>query len=42
VQLTATRQQRAITRFIVRFRARYRAMTTCAKGYVIDACSNAP
>ena len=41
-QLTATREQRAITRFIERFRARYRAMTTCAKGYVIDACSNAP
>jgi SurA N-terminal domain len=42
VLLTATREQRAITRFIERFRARYRAMTTCAKGYVIDACSNAP
>ena len=42
VHLTATRRQRAITRFIERFRARYRAMTTCAKGYVIDACSNAP
>jgi foldase protein PrsA len=42
VQLTATREQRAITRFIERFRARYRAITTCAKGYVIDACSNAP
>ena len=41
VQLTASREQRAITRFIERFRARYRAMTTCAKGYVIDACSNA-
>lgn len=41
-QLTATREQRAITRFIERFRARYRAMTTCAEGYVIDACSNAP
>jgi SurA N-terminal domain len=40
--LTATREQRAITRFIETFRARYRAMTTCAKGYVIDACSNAP
>jgi SurA-like protein len=42
VHLTATRRQRAITRFIESFRARYRAMTTCAKGYVIDACSNAP
>jgi hypothetical protein len=41
-QLTATREQRAITRFIESFRARYRAMTTCAEGYVIHACSNAP
>jgi hypothetical protein len=40
VQLTATRQQRALARFIDEFRSRYRAMTTCAKGYVIDACSN--
>jgi BMFP domain-containing protein YqiC len=42
VQLTATRQQRAIARFLDQFRSRYRTMTTCAKGYVIDACSNAP
>jgi hypothetical protein len=42
VQLTATRRQRALARFIDDFRSRYRAMTTCAKGYVIDACSNAP
>ena len=40
VHLNATREQRAVTRFIERFRARYREMTTCAKGYVIDACSN--
>jgi hypothetical protein len=42
VHLTATREQRTITRFIESFRARYRAMTTCAQGYVIEACSNAP
>ena len=41
VQLTASRRQRAITRFIEEFRSRYRAVTVCAKGYVIDACSNA-
>jgi SurA N-terminal domain len=41
-RLTAERRQRAITRFVESFRARYRTMTTCAKGYVIDACSNAP
>jgi hypothetical protein len=42
VQLTATRRQRATARFLDEFRSRYRAMTTCAKGYVIDACSNGP
>jgi hypothetical protein len=42
VQLTATRRQRATARFLDDFRSRYRARTTCAKGYVIDACSNAP
>jgi hypothetical protein len=42
VQLTAGRRQRALPGFIDEFRSRYRAMTTCAKGYVIDACSNAP
>lgn len=42
VQLFATRQQRALARFIDEFRSRYRAMTTCAKGYVIDSCSNGP
>jgi hypothetical protein len=40
VQLTAGRRQRAITRFIDEFRSRYRKVTTCAKGYVMDACSN--
>jgi hypothetical protein len=40
VQLTASRRQRAIARFIDEFRSRYRARTTCAKGYVIEACSN--
>ena len=40
VQLTAARRQRATARFLDEFRSRYRAMTTCAKGYVIDACSN--
>ena len=42
VQLTAARRQRATARFLDDFRSRYRARTTCAKGYVIDACSNAP
>jgi hypothetical protein len=42
VQLTATRRQRAIARFLDEFRSRYRTMTTCATGYAIDACSNAP
>jgi hypothetical protein len=41
-QLKATRQQRALARFIRVFRSRYRAVTVCADGYVMDACSNAP
>jgi hypothetical protein len=41
-QLKATRQQRALARFIDRFRSRYRKVTVCAEGYVIDNCSNAP
>lgn len=39
--LTATREQRAINRFITDFRSRYRAITVCADGYVIAECSNA-
>ena len=42
LQLTAARKQRALARFIVDFRSRYRAVTVCADGYVMDACSNAP
>jgi SurA N-terminal domain len=42
VQLTSARRQRALARFIVGFRSRYRAVTLCAEGYVMDACSNAP
>jgi hypothetical protein len=42
LQLTSARKQRALARFIVDFRSRYRAVTVCADGYVMDACSNAP
>ena len=42
VQLNSARKQRALARFIVGFRSRYREMTLCADGYVMDACSNAP
>jgi SurA N-terminal domain len=42
VQLNSARKQRALARFIVDFRSRYRALTVCADGYVMDACSNAP
>ena len=42
VQLNSARKQRALARFIVGFRSRYRAVTLCADGYVMDACSNAP
>jgi hypothetical protein len=40
LQLTAARRQRAIARFLAGFRSRYRGVTVCADGYVIDACSN--
>jgi hypothetical protein len=40
-QLKAQRQQRALARFISGFRSRYREVTVCAEGYVIDDCSNA-
>jgi SurA-like protein len=39
--LTARREQRAIDRFIRDFRARYRAITVCADGYVVAECGNA-
>jgi hypothetical protein len=42
VLLTARREQRAIARFTAEFRSRYRAITVCADGYVISACSNTP
>jgi foldase protein PrsA len=41
VHLTSTRRQSAIARFLDEFRSRYRAITVCETGYVIDACSNA-
>jgi hypothetical protein len=37
--LTARRQMRALDRFITDFRARYRAITVCAEGYVVAECS---
>jgi SurA N-terminal domain len=38
--LTARRRQRAVNRFVADFRARYRAITVCADGYVVDECGN--
>jgi hypothetical protein len=40
VQLKATRQQRALGRFLTEFRSGYRAITVCERGYVIPECSN--
>jgi hypothetical protein len=36
--LRAIRQQRALARFTVDFRGRYRAITVCADGYVVGEC----
>jgi SurA N-terminal domain len=38
--LTAERRQDAVVRFVADFRARYRAITVCADGYVLDVCGN--
>jgi parvulin-like peptidyl-prolyl isomerase len=38
--LTAQRRQRAVSRFVADFRARYREITVCADGYVVDVCGN--
>ena len=40
VQLQATREQRALARFLAEFRSGYRAITVCETGYVIPECSN--
>jgi hypothetical protein len=40
--LTATHQQRAITRSVRAFQLRWRGLTVCAEGYVIAECSNGP
>jgi SurA N-terminal domain len=37
-RVRARRQQRALERFIVDFRARWRAETSCADGYVVREC----
>jgi hypothetical protein len=40
VQLKATRQQRALSRFLTEFRSGYRAITVCRRAYVVPECSN--
>jgi foldase protein PrsA len=40
--LRAEHQQRELDRFIQDYRARYKAITVCADGYVVAECSNAP
>ena len=40
VQLQATREQRALARFLAEFRSGDRAITVCETGYVIPECSN--
>src|SRR3954452_982807 len=40
--LTSQNQQKALNDFVKDFQKRYKDMTDCAKGYVVDQCSNAP
>jgi foldase protein PrsA len=35
-------QQKALNDFVKDFQKRYKAMTNCAKGFVVDQCKNAP
>src|SRR3954467_1134205 len=40
--LQSQQQQKALNDFVKDFQDRYKDMTDCAKGYVVDQCSNAP
>jgi foldase protein PrsA len=40
--LQSQNQQKAINDFVKDYQDRYTKMTTCAKGYVVDQCNNAP
>jgi foldase protein PrsA len=35
-------QQKALNDFVTSFQKRYKAMTSCAKGYIVPQCKNAP
>jgi foldase protein PrsA len=40
--LQSQQQQTALNNFVKDFQKRYKDMTKCAKGYIVDQCSNAP
>jgi foldase protein PrsA len=40
--LQSQQQQKALNDFVKDFQKRYKDMTKCAKGYIVDQCSNAP
>jgi foldase protein PrsA len=40
--LQSQQQQKALNDFVKDFQKRYKDMTNCAKGYVVDQCKNAP
>jgi foldase protein PrsA len=40
--LTTTNQNNAISAFVKRFNAKWISRTTCAKGYIVSDCKNAP
>jgi len=40
--LRSQTQEQALRRFVTRFQKKWKARTTCRKGFVIDSCKNAP
>ena len=40
--LISQNQEQALRRFVTQFQKKWKARTTCRKGYIIDSCKNAP
>jgi foldase protein PrsA len=40
--LISQNQERALRRFVTQFQKKWKARTTCRKGFIIDSCKNAP
>ena len=40
--LISQNQEQALRRFVTQFQKKWKARTTCRKGFIIDSCKNAP